>query len=61
MDFVYEDMCMYLLGANAKLIETNTGFFMSLRPVRTNSLQMFGHSSLWVFEHFSNVNVKNST
>jgi len=52
MDVVYEVMCMYLLGANAKLIETNTGLFMSFRPKRKNCLQKFGHSSLWVFVQF---------
>jgi len=61
MDVVYEVLCMYLLGANAKLIKTNTGFFMSFRPVRTNRFQKFGRSSLWVFVQFSNVNIKNST
>ena len=61
MDVVYEVMCMYLLGANANLIETNTGFFMSFRPVRMNQLQKFGRSSLRVFVQFPKVNVKNTT
>jgi len=46
MDVMYEVLCMYLLGAIAKLIETNIGFLKSVRLQRTNRLKLVGHSSL---------------
>jgi len=52
---------MYILGAIAKLIETNIGFIKSVRPTRTNRIKLVRHSSLWIFEVLSNISVENST
>jgi hypothetical protein len=59
MDVVYEVLCIYLLGAIVRLIETNIGFVKSVRPWITNRLKMVGHSALWVSEIF-NISVENS-
>jgi len=60
MNVVYDVLCMHLLGAFAKWIETNIGFVMSVRPRRTNWLKLAGQLSLWGYEGFSEHQCRNS-
>jgi hypothetical protein len=52
MDVVYEVLCMYLLGATAKLIETNICFLKPVIPGRTNRIKLDGQTALWLFAVF---------